>query len=76
MTTLSAQTLAMAIQAVDAEIRRFKDSVEGDIGELEPDDQELLLAYSQAAAELKATYLELRLSAPGIPPYDQLVSYT
>ena len=34
MTPLSAQTLAMAIQAVDAEIRRFKDAVGGDLAEL------------------------------------------
>jgi hypothetical protein len=73
MTTLSAQTLVMAVQGVDAEIRRIKDSVDGNITDLEPDEQELLLAFSQAATELKAAYLELRLSAPGIPPYDQLV---
>ncbi len=73
MTTLSAQTLVMAVQGVDAEIRRIKDSVDGDIAELEPDEQELLLAFSQAATELKAAYLDLRLSEPGIPPYEQLV---
>ena len=76
MTPLSAQTLAMAIQAIDAEIRRVKDAVDGDIAELEPDDQEFLLAYSQAAAELKAAYLQLRLSAPGIPPYGHWVNDT
>ena len=76
MTTLSAQTFVMAIQAVDAEIRRIKNSVDQDLAELEPDDQELLLAFSQAAAELKAAYLDLRLSAPGISPYDQLVKGT
>lgn len=73
MTPLSVQTLAMAIQAVDAEIRRIKSAVDGDLAELEPGDQELLLAFSQAAAELKAAYLELRLTAPGAPPYEQLV---
>ncbi len=73
MTTLTAQTLVMAVQAVDAEIRRITESAGGDIAELEPDEQELLLAFSQAATELKVVYLELTLSAPGIPPYDQLV---
>lgn len=73
MTPLSVQTLAMAIQAVDAEIRRFKDAVGGDLAELEPDDQELLLAFSLAAAELKTAYLDRRLTAPGAPPYEQLV---
>jgi len=36
MTMLSAQTLVLAVQGVDAEIRRIKDSVGGDITELEP----------------------------------------
>ena len=47
-----------------------------DAAELEPDDQDLLLAFSQAAAELKAAYLQLRLSAPGIPPYGHWVNDT
>ena len=76
MTTLSTQTLVMAVQGVNAEICRIKDSVGGDIAELEPDEQELLLAFSQAATELKAAYLDLRLSAPGMPPYEQLVNHT
>jgi hypothetical protein len=74
MTTLSAQTLVMAVQGVDAEIRRIKDSVDGNIVELDPDEQELLFAFSQAAAELKAMYLDMPQSTPGIPPYEQLVS--
>lgn len=76
MTPLSAQTLALAIQAVDAEMHRIKDRVDGDIAELEPDDQDLLLAFSQATAELKAAYLQLRLSAPGIPPYGHWMNDT
>jgi hypothetical protein len=73
MTTLSPQTLVMAVQAVDAEIRRIKGTVDGNLAELEPDDQELLLAFSQAATELKSVYLDARLSNPGIPPYEQLL---
>ncbi len=74
MTTLSAQTLVMAVQGVEAEICRIKDSVGGDIAEREPDEQELLFAFSQAATELKAAYLDMRSSVPGMPPYEQLVS--
>lgn len=73
MTTLSPQTLVMAVQGVDAEIRRIKDTVDGDITELEPDEQELLFAFSQAAMELKTAYLDMRLSTPGMPPYEHLV---
>jgi len=73
MASLSPNTLTMAVQGVNAEIRRLKDSVNGDITELDPDDQELLLAFSQAAMELKAVYLETARTTPGMPPYEQLV---
>jgi hypothetical protein len=76
MAELSAQTLVMEVQAVDAEISRIKDSVAGDISELEPDSQELLLSYSLAATELKTAYLDARRSAPGLPPYERLVGGT
>jgi hypothetical protein len=73
MPSLSANTLTMAVQGVNAEICRIRDSVGGDITELEPDDQELLLAFSQAAMELKAVYVEMARSTPGMPPYERLV---
>jgi hypothetical protein len=73
MANLSANTLTMAVQGVNAEICRLKESVGGDITELEPDDQELLLAFSQAAMELKAAYLEMSSSTPGMPPYEYLI---
>lgn len=73
MANVSPQTLVMAVQAVDAEINRIKESVSGDITELEPDIQELLLSYSQAAMELRALYLDERQSTPSLPPYEQLV---
>lgn len=74
MPELSAQTLVMAVQAVDAEMDRIQDTAGGDITELEPDAQELLLAYSLAAMELKASYLHARASEPGLPAYERLVS--
>jgi type VI secretion system (T6SS) immunity protein Tsi2 len=73
MDELSVQTLMMSVQAVEAEIRRITASVNGDVAELEPDAQELLLSFSQAAMELKACYLEKRRSVPSMPPYEQLV---
>jgi hypothetical protein len=72
MAALSARTLLMAVQAVDAEIRRLQASVGGEIARLEPDDQETLLAYSQAAMELKTAYTDARRANPGMPPYEQL----
>jgi hypothetical protein len=73
MSKLSANTLTMAIQGVNAEIRRLKDSVDGVVADLEPDDQELLFAFSQAAGELKAAYLDMAKSIPGMPAYEQLI---
>jgi len=74
MAELSAQTLVMLVQALDAQIRDIKATVNGDVTELEPDAQELLMAYSQAAMELKAYYREAQKATPGLPPYDKLVS--
>ena len=73
MAVLSSQTLVMAVQAVDTEIRQIKQSVANNISELDPDEQELLMAFSQAAMELKAAYLEAREASPGLPLYDDLV---
>lgn len=74
MIAISAQTLVMAIQGVDAEVRRIKNSADGDISELDPDDQELLMAFSQAAMELKAAYLAERKSIPDLPNYERLTN--
>lgn len=76
MTEVSAKTLVMAIQGVDAEIQRIKASVDGHLSELEADDQELLFAFSQAATELKQVYAEEREASPDLPNYDDLVHKT
>jgi hypothetical protein len=72
MQQISDNTLVMAIQGVAAEIRRIKSTVDGDVTELEADDQEVLMAFSQAAMELKAAYLAEREATPDLPPYEQL----
>jgi hypothetical protein len=74
MAGLSVRTLVMVVQAVDAEIRRMKASVGGDLAQLEPDDQEMLHAYSLAAMELKSAYADACRANPGMPPYEQLVA--
>jgi hypothetical protein len=73
MVDVSVKTLVMAVQAVDREMTRIEESVGGDLGELEPDLQEIMLSYSNAAMELKARYLEARKSDRSLPPYEQLV---
>lgn len=64
----------MAVQGIDAEIHRIIDAADGEIGDLEPDEQELLMAYSQAAAELKRAYAVARDSASHLPPYNELIA--
>ena len=73
MAPLNLRTLMKAIQAVNAELRRFTAPVAGDPGKLEPDHQELLLSYSLAAMELKEMYVNQRASASKFPSYEQLV---
>jgi hypothetical protein len=72
MPEVNGRTLLMAVQAVHAEMLRIRGDV--DLGDLEPDDQELLFSYSRAAEELKRAYLEARLSFTNLPPYEDLVA--
>ena len=67
------QALVMCIQAVEAEIGRLRQSVAGELGELPPDEQEMLLAYAKAASELAGLHASARAAEPGLPPYDELV---
>jgi hypothetical protein len=73
MAEVSGRSLMMALVALDAEISRIKESVSGDLGELEPNVQELFLAYSNAETELKAAYADARKSASGLPPYEKFI---
>jgi len=73
MVEVSVKTLVVALQAVNLAMSRIEAPVAGDLTELEPDQQELMLMYSNAAMELKACYLHARESNPGLPPYEQLV---
>ena len=73
MTSLSAQTLMIAIQGVDAEMNRLTAEC-GSVADMEPDDQELYLAFSQAAEELKRSYLEAARNFPSLPRYEDLIA--
>ncbi|HEX7689221.1 MAG TPA: hypothetical protein VF453_16015 [Burkholderiaceae bacterium] len=70
---ISGSTLMMSIQAVHAEAERIVAAVGGQLDELLPDDQELLMAFDKAAEELKQLYEVARKQEPGLTPYDQLV---
>jgi hypothetical protein len=72
VSTLTSSTLMMSIQAVHAEIVNLRISVDGELENLEPDDQEMLFAYSKAAMELKQLYLSALEQEHGLPPYEDL----
>ena len=74
MVQLTGRTLAIAIQAVHAEMRRLDEQIRsGDHPDQEPDLQDLTLAYSLAAEELRSAYLPLLEPGTNLPRYSDLV---
>jgi len=60
----------MAIQAVQAEIRRIRALPED---EVVPGDEVLLVDYENTAEELEEAYEVAMQTEKGLPPYAQLV---
>ncbi len=73
MANLSAQTLVVAIQAVEAERRNLEAARENAEGPEAADLDELLFSVDRAAGELKDAYTISRLEYDNLPPYEQLV---
>jgi hypothetical protein len=71
MAELSSQTLTIAIQALDREIRRMRPWVESD--ESSPEDAMILEDWERAAEELEQAYDAAAQVALNLPPYDTLV---
>jgi hypothetical protein len=61
----------MAIQAVEAEIRRLRALPEADTV---PGDELLLVDYENTAEELQELYEEANETQSNLPPYGQLVN--
>jgi hypothetical protein len=57
------------VQTLEAEMQRITNPPGGDVTELDPDTQDLLLSYSKAATEPKSYYRQVQKSSPGLPPY-------
>ena len=68
---VSAKTLVMAVQAVDAEIRRLRALPEEAVV---PGDELLLVDFETAAEELEEAYAEAMRTYSNLPPYSQLVN--
>lgn len=69
MPEISVKTLAIAVQAIDIEIRRLRSLSNEDIV---PDDEERLLQYELAGDELEEVYAEAARSVTNLPPYSDL----
>ncbi|KQQ97213.1 hypothetical protein [Massilia sp. Leaf139] len=70
MPEISGKTLALAVQAIDAEIRRLRTLPDDRVV---PGDEELLLQYEIAADDLEDVYAEAAKSIVNLPPYERLV---
>lgn len=70
MPDISARALAVAVQAIDSEIRRLR-ALDSDM--VVAGDEEMLLQYDNVADELEAVYAEAARSIINLPPYADLV---
>ena len=71
MPQITSQTLVVAIQAVDAEVRALRDAVLA--GDAEPEEHQLLEDRMRAAEDLEHAYNIEARTVINLPPYDQLV---
>ena len=77
MPNIDGNTLILCVQAIAAEIRDRKTARDSPPGPEQADIDELLLAYSLAASDLKEAYLkeltEARAKGAHLPEYEELV---
>ena len=75
MPEVSDRTLVVAIQAVDAEMRRLAGQIDASEDDSHQADlEELLLTYSHAAEDLKKAYYSALRPGGNLPPYSKLVA--
>lgn len=75
MANVDGQTLLMAVQAVQAQIRLLEMQIDHASEDDDISDQEdLLMGYSKAADALRLAYEAEELSSSNLPPYDMLIS--
>ena len=77
MPNINGETLTLCVQAIAAEIRDLEIARDSMPGPEQADIDELLLAYSLAASDLKEAYLkeltEARAKGAHMPDYEELV---
>jgi type VI secretion system (T6SS) immunity protein Tsi2 len=74
MPEVTGRTIAVAIRAVQEEMRHLKEEIENGDEEGQADAQELLLSTSLAAQELKKAYEHALRMSDNLLPYESLVS--
>ncbi len=71
---LKTQSLVVLVQVLNRAIRELGAECEATAGPDQADLQALLLDYTLAAADLKATYLASYESDSNMPPYGELTT--
>jgi hypothetical protein len=71
MPVISTDTLIVAIQAVDAQVRQLRKAVERDDAEVE--EMQLLEDWEDAARDLEEAYDVEAKDVLNLPPYDELL---
>lgn len=75
MANVDGQTLLMAVQAVQAQIRALEAQIDRAGEDDDVSDQEdLLMGYVKVADALRIAYEAEELVSSNLPPYDMLVS--
>jgi hypothetical protein len=71
MPEIATDTLIIAIQAVDAQVRQLRKAVERDDAEVE--EMQLLESWEDAARDLEKAYDVEARDVLNLPPYDELL---
>jgi hypothetical protein len=71
MPEIATDTLIIAIQAVDAQVRQLRKAVERDDAEVE--EMQLLESWEDAARDLEKAYDVQAQDVLNLPPYEELL---
>ena len=71
MPEISINTMIVAIQAVAAQVKELRITVNGD--DAQPEDMQLLEEWTEAAEDLERAYDASAQTVINLPPYDSLI---
>ena len=70
---LQPQTVMVAIQSIEAEIRLLDQKLQNDEADNPAELEQVLVSYDLAAADLKACYEEMLEQYSELPSYEELI---